>query len=169
MSALGLKLNHQIDLDTRTIYLVGSVDSEMYLKLVNGFMAIPSGSVTIVLNTDGGCVYQAFAIHDLIKSRGNCTIVTEGQCMSAGIIILMAAAYKLSRPNCFFLIHYGEDSNRSQLDVKHNIQVTRIVKNMLAETVTAGRRKISTWFDKETYFTAEQAASVGLIDGVTHA
>lgn len=165
--SMGLKINHQIDVDTRTAYLIGDVDDDMYTKVVNTMMVFPSGSITFVLNTDGGDVYQALAIYDQIRARGKCTIIAEGKVMSAGTIILQAAAWRLARPNCQFLVHYGEDSNRSGMDLKHNVKLLRRVCKIFEERLTVTPRRIRSWFDRETYFDVDNAAECGMIDGVT--
>lgn len=160
-----------IDVDNSTVYLTGEVDSTMY-KLVAYSMVLLSDKedITIVLNTEGGDYYQALAIYDLLKFHTvhrNLKILCVGPVMSAGIIILMAAKERIALPNTQLMIHYGEDSNDTAQSVKHNLDLLKKFKTILATRVNVGKRKIDGWFKHDTYYFAEDALKVGLIDRIT--
>lgn len=159
-----------IDVENATVYLSGEVDVHMY-KLVAYSMVLLSDKedITVVLNTEGGDYYQALAIYDLLKfhtANRNLKILCVGPVMSAGIIILMAAKERVALPNTQLMIHYGEDSNDSAQSVKHNLDLLKKFKNILASRVNVGKRKIDGWFKHDTYYFAEDALKAGLIDRV---
>lgn len=165
MSA-SLKLNYSMNLETRTIRLVGDIDSDLYLKFSDRLDMMGPGAVNVILNTQGGCVYSALAIYDLIKARKNSVILCEGHVMSAGVLILQSARYRLARPSCQFLVHYGEETNNSGTEVKHNKRLTSFMAGLIQQRVSVTRRTLLGWLDKETYFDVEGALRVGLIDGI---
>lgn len=157
-----------IDVEHECIYLTGEVNEAMYKRVAYGLIHLKmSKEITIVLNTFGGDFYQALAIYDLLRfSQSHIKVLCVGPVMSAGIIILMAAHDRVGLPNSQLMIHYGKESSESVTDVKHNEELLKIWKNMLALHTKVSKRRISNWFKHNTYFTAEKAVKVGLLHRV---
>lgn len=62
--------------------------------------------VLLTLVTYGGDLLYGFALYDHIKaSKKPVDIVTEGVCMSAGVMILQAARTRIARPHTIFMVH----------------------------------------------------------------
>lgn len=163
---LGVNVEHGI------IPLIGDVSEEMYGHL---FMALTSLSnanlnyeeITIVLNTYGGDLYHGFAIYDFLKSRPErIRIVCNGPVMSAGTIILMAGDVREITPLSYLMVHYGFDVNDSHQTLKHNTHLMNTMKKIYRDNSFATPKAISSWFNADTYFTAERALELGLVDKV---
>lgn len=157
--------------DVSAVSLVGEVGEEMYkttLAAIAEASASGSDKLTIFLNTEGGSVYQGLAIYDLIKGAPLLTeIVGAGPVMSAGVLILQAATRRLALPSCQIMVHYGEETNTSAEEVRHNGELTKLMKTILADRAKVKRRTLNSWFVRDFYFTAEQALHAGLIDAIT--
>jgi len=163
-----LLLNHGIDLENHTVNLVGEVDLAMYNRvlLATGLLG-DSEKVTFVLNTTGGVLNQAFGIYDLIKTAFVSTkIICSSEVMSAGTIILSAGDERVAYPSTQFLIHYGEETNSSGTEARHNANLLKRMKDIIAQHTVVKRRTLNSWFNKETHFDAKHALEIGLIQRV---
>jgi len=147
------------------IYLQGEVDSKMYETAIKGLAELSYvEDIVIVLNTEGGCVYQALAIHDAIKlSTVPVRILCCGPVMSAGVIILAAAEKRVATKNAQFMIHYGQEENDSVSTVKHNQYLYNLMKRIVKDITNVSPRRLTSWFKTDTFLTATEALEYGLI------
>lgn len=154
-----------IDTESFIIYLQGEVDVKMYEIVVKGLSELNDADyITFVLNTEGGDLYQALAIYDLIKlSSIPNKILCCGPVMSAGAVILCASEMRVATKNTQFMVHYGEEENDSPMSVRHNKQLYNLMKNIIGERVNISQRKLTAWFNKDTYLTTKEALECGLI------
>lgn len=161
-----------IDRKHGIIYLHGDVDIEMYDTLAKGLNILSGGDfkqISIVLNTHGGEVYQAFAIYDLLRLQSTThtiRIVGVGTVMSAGIIIMCAGDKKVATPLTQFMIHYGQETNDSPSLLNHNKLLFKTMKEMIKANVNVSAKTVSSWFTKDTYMTSADALHIGLIDEI---
>lgn len=129
--------------------------------------------ITIKVNSEGGIVYEAFAMIGRIKASP-CPIITEGYgcVMSAATLILMSGDHrKLSRYCCtmFHAMQYG--TNGDHADIKEHVaQAEKEMKNLAryyeefsTESSSFWTRKIK---KKEFYPSAEEMLKLGAIDEV---
>lgn len=152
------------------IRIIGDIDDRMVEQFLKQLKPQREKEITIILTTDGGCVYSAFAIYDLIKlNRDNFTfkIVAAGKCFSAGNIIMQAADVREALPNTEFLIHYGFDASTSDTEKRHNNKMDKRIRKTISEKVNVTKRTLNTWFKQETYLGAQEAVNKGLIDRIT--
>lgn len=148
------------------IELIGDVDEDMLIKTWRGICDAKGSDITAILSTYGGEVYYGLAVYDLLTRYKNVDIVCVGPVMSAGTIILQAGRMRLATPNAQFMLHYGEESNMSPSQAKHNTELFRLMKNMIAERAHVKPRTVTSWFKNDTYFSTKRALEVGLIDGI---
>lgn len=105
----------------RMIYLGGeSIDedtSSNIIKALNLLKATNSTKqITLVINSLGGCEYDAWAIYDAIRSlKTPVKAITYGSCMSAATIIFLACKYRMIGQNCVFMLHDGTDGINSHV------------------------------------------------------
>ena len=131
------------------------------------------GTVCIELLSNGGDVYGAFALYDMIKSMNKPEIVARGVCASAAaMIILQAGATRKALPNTRFLLH--EPSNwiegkKSSLEDELNelkLLSDKIV-DILSDRCGKSREDVKALIDrKEVWMSAEEALAWGLIDEI---
>ena len=112
--------DHNIDLESRTIYMGSAqmyedgesgVDNFMAENFIKGMHVLersPDKDINIVMNNPGGDWYHGMAIFDSIKnSPCYCSIKVYGHAMSMGSIILQAGDNRILMPNSRLMIHYG--------------------------------------------------------------
>ncbi len=173
--SIELLITQGIDLHQRRLYLNGEVNEEMFKRCQNGLAVINQmkpKDITIVLSTDGGCVYEALGIHDMIK--GNpfpVNIHVTGYCMSAGPIILQAGKKRTASENTQLMLHLGQESVSGEVGTVRKVQehmksMSRTMINIL--TSRAGKSiEVERAVNETEYFSAHDAEELGLIDEVT--
>jgi ATP-dependent protease ClpP protease subunit len=162
-----------VDFDKRQVILVGEVSAEMFLTALSGSRILTQDAdgilapITFLINTDGGDVAQALAIHELISALPMPTRThAVGACMSSGMLILQAGKVRSASPSCSLMVHFGEEMNTSGSEAKHNAEFTRRMKVLFRERTGRSAKAVNGWFDGDTFFTAEEALKAKLIDEV---
>ena len=143
--------------------------------------------VKIFLNSGGGQVTEGFAIADRLRrhaQNNNVEVTVCGLCASIATMI-HAAGTKGSRKmtaNSFYMIHNtavfaegGSAELRSLADTLDTM-TDRIAENYVSVIESNGKlingsreetkTQVLAWMDKETWFSAQQALNVGLIDAI---
>lgn len=149
--------------------LIGEVNDEMLTILSQQLIqaAINRDEVTIIISTYGGEVYPALGMYDMIKHHPHkTTTIAIGPCFSAGMIILQAGQKRAMTKNAVLMTHYGESGSGSEGDAKQNDKLHKQHKDMVGSKVKVSQRVVNNWFKQETYFDADQALKVGLVDEV---
>lgn len=159
--------NYQAD----WMLISGGVDNQLHQAFafhLTEFNRLPSTEpITVNFSTYGGDVYYALAIYDLIKaSRRPVDIVANGPLMSAGTLIIQAARRRLATSGAYLLVHFGSESSDSQAQLKHWRELEKKWLSLFSERTEIGIRTVKKWHAGETYFSAEEALKVGLIDEV---
>lgn len=171
-----IKSLHELGINVKKgiIPLIGEVGEEMYGHLVMALNTLENAGLefeelTVLLSTYGGELYHAFGIYDLLKSRPErIRIVCNGPVMSAGTIILMAGDVREMTPLSYLMVHYGFDMQESQSALNQNTHLLDTMKRLYKENSNATARQIAGWFNADTYFTADKALKLGLIDKVNN-
>ncbi len=143
------------------LYLCGDVDETMVGRVLT---AVEEGVDRLVLNSDGGGVYSALAIFDLILGK-NITIIATGACMSAAVLVLLAGKHRYATPHCRFLLHPisiggSEPSKADAAEVSFlGTELAEIIHSRGCISLPKARELLA----EETYFGANYARSIGLI------
>lgn len=180
---------YDFNLKTRTLYIGStSSDSDVYEvtrteKVIKALHILentaPDGDkpINIILNHNGGDVYEALAIYDAIKNCKNTVNITVyGKAMSSGAIVLQAGDRRIMMPNSTLMVHYGysaaEDHSKTvEKTINENARLDRLAEDLFLDRIkeknpkyTKGKIKKLLTFD--SYITAEDALSLGLIDEI---
>lgn len=174
--AIELLVTQGVDLFAAKLYLSGDVNEAMTNRCQNGLAILNQmqpKKITIVLTTDGGCVYEAFTMHDMIKNnKYPVDIHAQGYCMSAGPVILQAGKKRTATPNTQFMLHAGQEAVAGEVGTVRIVQEhlkdmgSRMTK-ILSHRATRTDRQMQEIIERTTYMSAEDAHDVGLIDEVT--
>jgi len=146
--------------------------------------------VKIFLNSGGGQVTEGFAIADRLRRHGqnnNVSVTVCGLCASIATMIHAAGStgQRKMTANSFYMIHNtavfaegGSKTLRSLADTLDSMS-DRIAENYVDVIESNGKlingsreqtkAQVVQWMDKETWFSAQQAYEVGLIDGIESA
>jgi ATP-dependent Clp protease protease subunit len=132
-------------------------------------------TIKVYINSDGGDVYAAQTIHNVLK-RNPANIITQIDGIAASAATIPALAGKLIMPvNAQFMIHdpmleLGGLFNAADLDeikdilvqVKAGIVAAYMTKSNLSE------KEIVKLMSKQTYLTAKQALELGFADEILY-
>lgn len=166
-------------LESRTIVISGSVDSELAQKVIQQLMLLdhadPKGRVLVMINSPGGEVFSGFAIYDTLRfiSAPVVTVVT-GLAASMGSIIALASDkdHRYALPNSKFLIHQplmtGYQGRVSDLEIQANeiIRDRERIIEIYAETTGRKPNEIAKDIDRDNWMNAEEARKYGLVEKI---
>lgn len=180
---------HGMYIPDRTIYLDGGdmdemngqVDDMMFSRFYKSMCFledIGKERILVILNTPGGCVYNAMAIYDRIKDSP-CKVIVRGygSVMSAGALILQAGDERQISPNTTIMVHngydgveavppktfkawadYGEKQEKRIYDIF--FQRMKVMNKKLA------MEDLSKMFQDDFIITGDQAVELGLADSI---
>lgn len=166
--------------NSRTLGFIGDVDDQLcgaFISQLSGLIeADPEAPIFVHINTGGGSVIDALAVHDFIKAANApvCGIVA-GNCMSAGLIVLSACDYRITTENSMFFYHQvlmTISEACSELEVESKAELYKYL-NQTNDRIIRERAKISkARWKKEfagsisKFLTAQEARDIGLVDGI---
>lgn len=161
----------------RSILLIGEISptttAHMFEKITE-YSQSSSDPICVVLSTEGGSVYDAFAMYDLIRTSP-VPIWTYGLgcVMSAGTLVLAAGHKRMLYPNCWLMDHEASFSEASQKGselraaIEHNEDLTERMYVLYSKHTKQSISKLKDDFVKKTvYFSAEEALEYGFVDGI---
>lgn len=178
-----ISLNDNINatlLNARRIFIHDAIDNDSahevirqlwYLELTN-----PGKPILVVINSPGGSVDSGFAIWDQVKMiKSPVTTLVTGLAASMGSILSLCAAPKrrFATANARIMIHQpmiGGVIKGQATDLE--IQAREILKTRAAlvdlyvEATGKTREVIDLAIDRDTWMSAEEALSFGLLDEV---
>lgn len=153
----------------QNVFLNGEVNESMtallWSALQNG--ANSNQDAHIVISTFGGCVYEALAMLDMMKTYPyKITTVGIGAVMSAGTILLQGGSTRLVSKHCQLMFHYGAEISESHADAQQNKKLTALIKDLYQKSSTASAKTISGWMKQDKYMSAGDAIRYGFADRV---
>lgn len=158
---------------------------EESLEYITSFLHNSAGKdVEFIINSGGGSVFDGIAIASMIQKHKGETIGTGiGFVASIASVILLANDKVRMQKDSFLMIHnasmgftFGESGDLRKdanlldkiSDQIANIYVSQIAKNgkLIEGSEEKTKRNIKELMDQETWFNAEQAFKIGLIDSI---
>lgn len=162
----------------RSILLFGEVDTDMTKHLAEQIAVLlkedDKTPICVVVNTEGGGVYESFAMHDLIRA---CPVPIHtyglGTVMSAGTIILAAGRKRYAYPNCWIMAHepwfVGSELRAGELkaDLMHNEKLSMVFYGLYSKYCQKPVDIIENDLNGRTiYFNAGEAKKYGFVDDI---
>ena len=165
-------------LQERIIFLTGPVYDQvaslisaqlLYLESIN-----PSKEISFYVNSPGGVVSAGLAIYDTMQYiRSPVSTVCIGMAASMGSLLLAAGekGKRYALPNARIMVHQpsgGAQGQASDIEIQaREILYLRRRLNEIYEIHTGQTlEQIEQKLDRDTYMSADEAASFGLIDEV---
>jgi ATP-dependent Clp protease protease subunit len=165
-----LLLKHGLNVETRTIRLIGEVNEALYSRLILGLdrlRDVSSDPVIVELTSYGGDTYVGLAMYDAIISTDMFVRVhVKGPAMSMGAVLLQAGDRRVADASAIIMVHYGFDVNESGTQARINRAVDKRVRDIFQRRTKKSARTINAWHNADTYFTAADALKAGLLDEV---
>lgn len=159
------------------IHVAGEINEELFVsfsKKLSRLEKLPGFKINVLLSSEGGDAYTAFAFFDRIQaSSKHITIIGIGQVSSAAMLILAAGDKRRMFRNAWALAH--EDTTTAN----RNLQVSAVEKaaaharrledrwsNLLSSVTKTSADKWNEIHKNETYLDAKECLALGLIDGI---
>ena len=175
------QIDYGFDVNTSSVLMFGDIAEGTLYDLVLRIRAIlhmrdeekKNDPINIIINSDGGDVYEALGMIDFIQSLDvKVNTICRGRTMSAAALLLCAGTgTRAASKNSTIMFHeissgiYGKSS-----DMKANVQHTEKLEEILINIITANSKKDSTfWKDKilkDYYLSPEEAMELGVIDNI---
>lgn len=139
-------------------------------------LTAPGKPITFIINSPGGSVDHGLAVWDQVKMiTSPVTTLVTGLAASMGSVLSLCAAKgrRFATPNARILIHQpsihgGLHAPASDLEI-HAREILKTRDKLVDLYVSAtGKPKdvITQSLDRDTWFSAEEAKSFGLLDGI---
>lgn len=168
-----------VDLERRTLYLMGEVTSDSAYRFLPAIKMLDEieGEIKVMMNSPGGEESSGYAIFDAIMACKNKVVIEGyGQVSSIAAIIFQAGDDRHISAGCEYMIHNGSiamGSEESGGGVKQDqildlaASITRGNKryySILVDNSSYGLDEIQQLCKEETYFNAKEAVDSGLAD-----
>ena len=165
-------------LNERIVFLGTPVDDQVANLIVAQLLHLesedPDKDVSLYINSPGGGVYAGLAIYDTMRFiRPDVRTICFGVAMSMGSLLLAGGApgKRMALPNSRILIHQpsgGFQGQASDIEIhaRETIELRRRVDEIYAEHTGKSVERVHDDMDRDRFFTAEDAAEYGLVDGV---
>lgn len=167
---------------TAELYIYGPIvsnaswwdDSVDAVQFSDDLKALGGKDVTVHINSPGGDVFAAHAIHNqLIAYAGNVDVIIDGIAASAATIIAMAGARITMPTNSMMMIHnpaMGLDDQYTADDLDKYANALRAVRQSIIaaymKRVSVDQAQIEQMMDAETWLTAQECVDMGLADAI---
>jgi ATP-dependent Clp protease, protease subunit len=162
----------------RIIFMGQQIDEDLANRICAELILLASEDaqrdISIYINSPGGSVYAGLAIYDVMQYVPNdIATYAMGMAASMGQFLLCAGTEgkRYTLPHAQILMHQPSGGiGGSASDIRIQAEQMLYVKRTLAERIAfhTGQtvEQIETDFDRDRWFTAEQAKEYGLVDRV---
>jgi ATP-dependent Clp protease, protease subunit len=162
----------------RIIVLGQEVDDPVATKIVAQLLLLagedPAADITLYINSPGGSVFAGMAIYDTMHAiEPDVSTVATGMAASMGQFLLTAGApgKRYALPHAQVMMHQPSGgAGGSESDIVIRASMLSKLKQRIAELTAqhSGQpvERIEADFDRDRWFTAQEAADYGLVDRV---
>ena len=170
-------LKNNIDFTSRTIFLTGPINTKSVKETIKNLYVLEQldekAPITLIINSGGGDVEQAFALIDAIRTTtAHITGKATGICYSAAIPILTVCDLRLATKYCQFM-HHAISTNMDhqklqtiKIGLDASIKLNKQFNQIIAEHSNKPYSFWSSFKYEDYYFFAEDALELGLIDSI---
>lgn len=136
--------------------------------------SLGNAPVTVRINSGGGDVFAAHAIHNLLlKYKGRVTVAIDGLCASAATIVAMADDKIIMPTNALFMIHnpmIALDNYYQAAELGKMVAALDKIKDSIVASYRkrckASAEELQAMMDAETWLSAEECLAQGFIDEI---
>lgn len=141
---------------------------------IEGFKLKKEDTVRVIINSEGGSVFDGFDIYNQLKALDN-KIITEVRGMAASIaslIMLAGDEIELSQASTVMIHRAMTMAMGNSEDIEKQVKVLNTIDDVLVTIYAArtgmDREEVENLLSEETWFTAEEAIEAKLADKVIH-
>ncbi len=153
--------------------VIGTDEGEVSAAWLRSELPATNEPVRISLHSEGGSVFEGFAIHDVLAEyKGPKTIAVESTAFSIASFIAMAGDEIEMSPNAYFMLHNPRiniEGDDEELAKKSGMisSLKQTMVNGYAQRTNKSADEIQAILKAETYFNATEAVAFGLADRIT--
>jgi len=175
------QIDYGFDLNTSSVLMFGDIaEGTLYdiMLRIRGLLHMRDDDkkkdpINIIINSDGGDVYEALGIIDFIQSLDiKVNTICRGRAMSAAALLLCAGTgIRAASKNSTIMFHeissgiYGKSS-----DMKANVQHTEKLEDILVNIISENSNQNKEfWKDKilkDYYLSPQEALDLGVVDTI---
>ena len=165
-------------LKERIIFLNGPIDDGMASLVCSQLLFLesenPAKDISMYINSPGGIVTSGLAIYDTMEYiRPDVSTVCMGQAASMGSLLLMAGAAgkRYALPNARIMTHQpsgGFQGQASDIEIhaREILDLRKRLNGIYEQHTGKSLKQVEKIMERDTFMTAEDAKSFGLIDEV---
>ena len=165
-------------LKERIIFLNGPVDDGVASLVCSQLLFLesenPKKDISMYINSPGGIVTSGLAIYDTMEYlRPDVSTVCMGQAASMGSLLLMAGAAgkRHALPNSRIMTHQpsgGFQGQASDIEIhaREILDLRKRLNSIYEQHTGKSLKQVEKIMERDTFMTAEDAKSFGLIDEV---
>lgn len=139
---------------------------------INEFRTLSAKSITVLINSPGGSVFDGLAIYNVLRqSNAEITVKVMGVAASAASFIAMAGKKIVMPKNAFMMVHnpmggvFGNaDELREWADTLDKIGASMI--GIYVARTGKSEDEVKALLDAETWMTADEAVALGFADEI---
>jgi ATP-dependent Clp protease protease subunit len=168
--------------EPRVVGIFGDIDEErssMVCASLITFLKSSMEPIEVFVSTNGGSADEMYAIVDTMKYLQSLDVeihnIGIGKIMSAGVMILAAGSkgYRKAGKNTRFMLHALQSGTQGpfphmKIDMKNFNDMQEKYVRVLSELTNLSYKELKKIVNKrvDTYFTAEEALKMGIIDEI---
>ena len=165
-------------LKERIIFLNGPIDDGVASLVCSQLLFLesenPTKDISMYINSPGGIVTSGLAIYDTMEYiRPDVSTVCMGQAASMGSLLLMAGAAekRYALPNARIMTHQpsgGFQGQASDIEIhaREILDLRQRLNSIYEHHTGKSLKQVEKIMERDTFMTAEDAKSFGLIDEV---
>lgn len=141
---------------------------------IEGFKLKKEDTVRVIINSEGGSVFDGFDIYNQLKALDN-KIITEVRGMAASIaslIMLAGDEIELSQASTVMIHRAMTMAMGNSEDIEKQVKILDTIDDILVSIYAArtgmDKEEVENLLSEETWFTAEEAVEIKLADKVIH-
>lgn len=152
------------------IYLYDEITGGMTARKLAQELDKRTGPVTLRINSQGGDVFEAITLYNLLKGRGEVTVYVDGVCASAASVIAMSGRV-IMPSNTMMMIHepatLSDGTSSEHADMAALLdKITGIITSIYAAKTGLDSDRILQLMKSESWMTAQEAVSLGFADEI---
>ncbi|MEV4713755.1 ATP-dependent Clp protease proteolytic subunit [Micromonospora sp. NPDC049374] len=165
----------------RIVFLGSEVNDEIANRICAQILLLaaedPERDITLYINSPGGSVSAGMAVYDTMRFvRNDVATLAMGLAGSMGQFLLCAgtAGKRYALPHTRILMHQpsggmGGTASDITIQAENMLHVKRTMQELIAQHSGRTLAEIQRDWDRDRWFTAEEARDYGLIDQVVNA
>ncbi len=162
----------------RIVFVTGEVEDHMSSVIVAQLLFLesenPSKDIYMYINSPGGVVTAGMAIHDTMQYiRPKISTVCIGQACSMGSFLLAAGepGMRVALPQARIMVHQPSGGARGmasdiEIQAKEILRLKHTMHELYAKYTGKSVKQVAEAMDRDTWLSAEEAKSFGLVDQV---